>query len=84
MLARTLLVLSLLASSALAQNATSSKPPVAPLKPHSFDFHGKKIEDPYFWMKDKSNPEVIKYLEAENAYREEVTKNLKPFEQKLY
>lgn len=84
MLARTLLVLSLLASSALAQNATSSKPPVAPLKPHSFDFHGKKMEDPYFWMKDKSNPEVIKYLEAENAYREEITKALKPFEQKLY
>jgi oligopeptidase B len=84
MLARTFLVLSLLASSALAQNATSSKPPVAPLKPHSFDFHGKKMEDPYFWMKDKSNPEVIKYLEAENAYREEITKALKPFEQKLY
>src|SRR5262245_19192032 len=60
------------------------KPPVAPTQPHSFDFHGKKIDDPYFWLKDKKNPETIKYLTAENAYREAVTKHLKPFEDKLY
>lgn len=63
---------------------SASKPPVAPKKEYSFDFHGKKIEDPYFWMKDKKNPEVIKYLNAENAYREAITKDLKPFEEKLY
>ena len=73
----------LLALPLVAQPA-GPKPPVAPTKPYSFDFHGKKIEDPYFWMKDKKNPEVIKFLNAENAYREEVTKNLKPFEEKLY
>jgi oligopeptidase B len=66
-----------------AQGPTST-PPVAPTKPHSFDFHGQRIEDPYFWIKDKKNPETIKYIEAENAYREAVTKHLKPFEMKLY
>jgi oligopeptidase B len=66
-----------------AQDAVP-KPPVAPTKLHSFDFHGKKIDDPYFWIKDKKNPETIKYIEAENAYREAVTKHLKPFEEKLY
>jgi oligopeptidase B len=64
--------------------AQDQPPPVAPTRPHSFDFHGKKIEDPYFWLKDKKDPQTIKYLEAENAYREAVTKRLKPLEEKLY
>lgn len=84
MMLRTLLLVTLLATTALAQNPSPTKPPIAPTKPYSFDFHGKKIDDPYFWMKDKTNPDVIKYLEAENAYREGITKDLKPFEQKLY
>jgi oligopeptidase B len=68
----------------LAAQEPAPKPPVAPTKPYGFDFHGKKIEDPYAWLKDKKNPETIKYLEAENAYREAVTKHLKPLEDKLY
>lgn len=59
-------------------------PPTAPKRPHSFDFHGTKIDDPYFWMKDKKDPEVIRYLESENAYRESITKPLQPFEETLY
>ncbi|HEV8003805.1 MAG TPA: S9 family peptidase [Planctomycetaceae bacterium] len=60
------------------------KPPVAPTKPYSFDFHGQKIDDPYHWLKDKKNPEVIHYIESENFYRESLTQPLKPFEAKLY
>lgn len=52
-------------------------PPAAPTKQYSFDFHGKKIEDPYAWIKDKKNPETIKYIEAENTYREAVTKSVR-------
>src|SRR5262245_52916217 len=63
-----------------AQDA-APKPPVAPTKPYKFDFHSLKIDDPYFWLKDKKNPETIRYIEAENAYREAVTKHLKPFEE---
>ena len=59
----------------------ASKPPVAATKPYQFDFHGKKIADPYYWLKDKKNAEVIKYIEAENKYREEMTQSLKPFEE---
>ena len=40
--------------------------------------------DNYFWLREKSNPEVIKYLDAENAYTEGMTKELKPFEDSLY
>jgi len=60
------------------------KPPVAPAKSHHFEFHGKNIADPYHWLKEKTNPEVIKYITSENAYREALTKHLKPFEEKLY
>jgi oligopeptidase B len=81
MLYRNFIVLLLVASSISAQVPET---PVAPTKPYSFDFHGKRIEDPYFWMKDKKNSEVIKYLNSENAYREYQTAHLKPFEEKLY
>lgn len=60
------------------------KTPVAPKQAHRTEFHGMTLEDPYFWMKDKTNPEVIRYLEAENAYRESVTSHLAPFTETLY
>ena len=40
--------------------------------------------DNYFWLRDKSNPAVIEYLKAENAYTDALTKDLKPFEEALY
>jgi oligopeptidase B len=67
-----------------AASAQEPPPPIAAKKPYTFEFHGTKIDDPYFWMKDKENPEVISYLEAENAYRESITKSLRPFEETLY
>ncbi|MCZ6710404.1 MAG: S9 family peptidase [Gammaproteobacteria bacterium] len=50
-----------------------TKPPVAPRIPHTFSHHGITIQDPYHWLKDESypdvkNPEILAYLEAENAY----------------
>ncbi|MBV9158786.1 MAG: S9 family peptidase, partial [Acidobacteriaceae bacterium] len=46
--------------------------------------HGATVVDDYYWLREKSNPEVTKYLEAENAYTEAETKHLKPFEDALY
>ena len=40
--------------------------------------------DNYYWLRDKSNPAVIEYLKAENAYTDAMTKDLKPFEEALY
>lgn len=50
-------------------------PPVAEQRPHSFTHHGITVEDPYHWLKDQSYPEVddpdvLAYLQAENAYFE--------------
>ncbi len=47
-------------------------PPIAPLKPYVVDSpHGGR-QDPYYWLRDDSrtNPEVLDYLKAENAYRD--------------
>jgi len=60
------------------------KPPVAPRVEHQEARHGEIVSDPYFWLREKSNPEVARYLEAENAYTEAMTKDLKPFEEVLY
>lgn len=45
------------------------KPPVAAQKPHLWDIWGEKHDDPYYWLRDKTNQEVLDYLEAENKYR---------------
>jgi oligopeptidase B len=42
------------------------------------------LSDDYFWMRDKKNPEVIAYLEAENAYTDAMTKSTAALQEKLY
>ena len=59
-------------------------PPVAKRVEHREVRHGVTVVDDYFWLREKSNPDVIEYLEAENAYTDALTKNLKPFQEALY
>jgi len=59
-------------------------PPAAKRIPHREVRHGATVIDDYYWLREKSNPEVIQYLEAENAYTESLTKDLKPFQEALY
>ena len=40
--------------------------------------------DPYEWLRDKDNPEVIAHLEAENAYTEDATGHLETLRQKIF
>jgi len=63
---------------------TTPVPPVAPVKPHREVRHGATVMDNYFWLREKSNPEVTRYLGAEDAYTEAMTKDLKPFQDALY
>jgi oligopeptidase B len=69
---------------AQAQPAAPAQPPVAAKKPHTTSIHGYTLSDDYFWLREKSNPEVVKHLEAENAYTEEVMKHTKGFQEALY
>jgi oligopeptidase B len=59
-------------------------PPVAKKIPHVTEINGYKMTDSYFWLREKSNPEVRAYLEAENAYTEAVMKPTEAFQKKLY
>ncbi|HXA35020.1 MAG TPA: S9 family peptidase [Steroidobacteraceae bacterium] len=62
------------------------KPPVAAVRPHEVRSpHGSRI-DPYYWLRDdeRSDPQVLAYLAAENAYRERCMLPRKPFENALY
>jgi oligopeptidase B len=60
------------------------KPPVAAIKPHTFKEHGNTRIDNYFWLKERENPEVIAYLNAENAYCDEMLKDTKADEETLF
>ena len=59
-------------------------PPVAPRRPQVRIVHDDRVEDPYAWMKDKSDPELLAYLEAENAFTETVTAPLAELARQLY
>src|ERR1700722_15735250 len=59
-------------------------PPVAKKVPHVTEENGHKMTDTYFWLRDKPNPEVRAYLEAENAYTDAVMKPTEPLQKKLY
>ncbi|MBA2495107.1 MAG: S9 family peptidase, partial [Acidobacteria bacterium] len=43
-----------------------------------------ELKDDYFWLRNKKNPEVIKYLEAENAYTNAAMKPHEKFVKNLY
>ena len=59
-------------------------PPSAPKRPHVHELHGERREDPYAWLRDKADPAVTAYLEAENAYAEAVMAPITEFREKLY
>ena len=53
-----------------------SNPPIAKQVPTERTHHGDTVTDPYAWLTDPKDPEVIAYLEAENAYMEASTADL--------
>src|SRR5271165_753012 len=64
--------------------AAAQTPPTAPRVDHRELRHGATVIDDYFWLREKSNPKVTEYLEAENAYTAAMTRDLEPFAGALY
>ncbi|MEZ5346650.1 MAG: S9 family peptidase [Pyrinomonadaceae bacterium] len=64
------------------------KPPVAKKEPKITKIHGYEMKDDYAWMRDRSDktksPEIMEYLEAENAYTESVMAPFKTLSERLY
>jgi len=59
-------------------------PPNPKKIPHTIEKHGHERIDPYYWLRDRENPEVIAHLEAENAYTDAVMQHTEPLQEKLY
>ncbi|HEY0429146.1 MAG TPA: S9 family peptidase [Pyrinomonadaceae bacterium] len=63
------------------------KPPIAKKETRITKVNGVEMRDDYFWLRDrneKKNPEIIKYLEDENAYTEAFMKPHAAFIDNLY
>ena len=51
-----------------AKAAAPPSPPIAPVVPETFDEFGGVRIDHYDWLRDRRDPRVVAYLDAENAY----------------
>ncbi len=58
--------------------------PLAAKKPKELTIHGYTRMDPYYWLNERENPEVIDYLTAENQYTDTMLAHTKAFQEKLY
>jgi len=59
-------------------------PPMAPRRANTIVQHGETRVDDYFWLREKDNPEVRAYLEAENAWTKAQMRDAAQLEQRLY
>ena len=59
-------------------------PPVAERRAHTETMHGVTLSDDYHWMRQRDDPALMPYLEAENAYTAQELSHLAPLRQSLY
>ncbi|WP_133500743.1 S9 family peptidase [Cognatilysobacter terrigena] len=81
----TLLTLALMTTTSNAANLPT--PPDVAKKPHTVKApFGAERSDEYYWLRDdtRKNPEMLAYLNAENAYVDAYMQRLKPVEDRLY
>jgi oligopeptidase B len=71
-------------STNISQASDNTTPPLAERIPHVIELHGRTLTDDYFWLRERTNPKVIQYLQAESKYFEEKMKPLRPLQEKLY
>ena len=67
-----------------AHGAQRPDEPVAAVRPHELTIHGHTRVDEYYWLRERESPEVIAYLEAENAYTEAMTAHTAGLRDTLY
>ncbi len=67
-------------------NGTAKLPkaPMAEKKPKTTNVHGNTLVDDYFWLREKTNPQVMEYLRSEDAYAEAAMKPTAALQEKLY
>ncbi|HEU4435737.1 MAG TPA: hypothetical protein VFR51_20290, partial [Pyrinomonadaceae bacterium] len=57
---------------------------MAEKKTKTTNIHGETLVDDFFWLREKTNPAVMEYLQTENSYAETVMKPTAALQEKLY
>jgi oligopeptidase B len=65
-------------------STTVASPPIARRQETVHTFHGHRLVDNYAWLREKTSPEVIAFLEQENAYTRAVMKPTEELQAALY
>lgn len=83
-----ILILTSLTFVACTQKQTMNRPdinpPVAEKKAKELTIHEDTRIDNYYWLNERENPEVLKYLKAENEYYDTMTAHTKAFQKSLF
>ena len=81
---RTAIALLIWCALAAPLSTSATQPPVAARQPHLTVIHGDTLRDDYFWLREKTNPDVRAYLEAENVYAAGIMASTAPLQEALY
>ncbi len=68
----------------ISHSDNTPQPPIARRQPNPTVLHGQTLEDDYAWMRDKTSPELLAHLHAENAYTTSVMAPTVELQAKLY
>ncbi len=71
-------------TSCAAPAADPRELPMAEARPHELETHGEVRVDEYYWLREREDPEVIAYLEAENAYLDGVMAHTEELQETLF
>lgn len=63
---------------------SSPMPPIAQKRPQTLSAHADQRIDDYYWLRDRDDPEVFAYLDAENAYTQSVMAHTESLQTALY
>lgn len=77
---------SAMAATDSATNSSNLPPPVAKKVKHEMEMFGDVRVDNYYWLRDdsRSNPEILSYLQQENAYTDFIMSGTKHLEDQIY
>src|SRR5262249_35096503 len=68
----------------MQQPVAEPTPPAPARRPAVLARHGDKRTDPFYWLRQRANPEVKAYLQAENDYTDLVTAQTRDLEETIY
>jgi oligopeptidase B len=67
-----------------ASSSPAPQPPKAAQRPKVLEQHGLQRTDEYYWLRERENPEVVAYLNAENDYTKQSMRHTEPLQEQLY